>query len=132
MSTVSVKIFEHHKKADGTYNVKICVHHKSQRKYIDTSHYVVKKQLTAKMTIKDNFVNDLLYEQLKGYRKIISELGEKLSFFTVESLREFLRDKDSEVDYSKFCSLHIGQNEKARKKGTAHNISDRVASLKTA
>ena len=45
MATVSAKVFEHHKKADGTYNVKICVQHKRLRKYLDTTHFVVKKQL---------------------------------------------------------------------------------------
>lgn len=121
MATVSAKVFEHHKKADGTYNVKICVHHNNQRKYIDTVHYVVKKQLTAKMKIKDNFINDLIDEQLKGYRKIISELGEKLNFFNAESLKDYLRDKDADVDFIKFCSVHILQSEKDGKKGTAHN-----------
>jgi len=36
MANVSAKIYEHHKKVDGTYNVKICVYHKGKRKYIDT------------------------------------------------------------------------------------------------
>lgn len=66
MATVSAMVFEHHEKADGTYNVKICDHHNNQRKYIDTVHYVVKKQLNAKMKIKDIFINDLIDEQLKG------------------------------------------------------------------
>lgn len=26
MATVSAKVYEHHKKTDGTYNVKICYH----------------------------------------------------------------------------------------------------------
>ncbi|PYF68413.1 site-specific integrase [Pedobacter nutrimenti] len=121
MATVSAKVFEHHKKADGTYNVKICVHHNNQRKYIDTVHYVVKKQLTTKMKIKDIFINDLIDEQLKGYRKVISELGEKLNFFNAESLKDYLRDKDADVDFIKFCSEHIAQSEKDGKKGTAHN-----------
>lgn len=121
MATVSAKVFEHHKKADGTYNVKICVHHNNQRKYIDTVHYVVKKQLTTKMKIKDIFINDLIDEQLKGYRKVISELGEKLNFFSAESLKDYLRDKDADVDFIKFCSEHITQSEKDGKKGTAHN-----------
>ncbi|MFD2964334.1 MULTISPECIES: site-specific integrase [Olivibacter] len=121
MATVSAKVFEHHKKADGTYNVKICVHHNNQRKYIDTVHYVVKKQLTAKMKIKDNFVNNLIDEQLKGYRKVISELGEKLNFFNAESLTDYLREKDADVDFIKFCAVHIAQSEKDGKKGTAHN-----------
>ncbi|KAA8476260.1 integrase-like protein [Arcticibacter tournemirensis] len=121
MATVSAKVYEHHKKADGTYNVKICVHHKDQRKFIDTNHYVVKKQLTAKLKIKDNFVIDLIDDQLKGYRKIIGELGEKLNFFNAESLRDYLRDKDADVDFIKFCAVHIEQSEKDGRKGTAHN-----------
>ncbi|WGQ10790.1 site-specific integrase [Pedobacter gandavensis] len=119
MATVSAKVFEHHKKTDGTYNVKICVHHKSDRRYFDTVHYVVKKQLTAKMRIKDSFVNDLVDEQLKGYRKVISELGEKINFFTAESLREYLREKDADVDFIKFCQMHIEQLKKEHRIGTA-------------
>jgi integrase len=119
MATVSAKVFEHHKKTDGTYNVKICVHHKSDRRYFDTVHYVVKKQLTAKMKIKDSFVNDLVDEQLKGYRKVISELGEKINFFTAESLREYLREKDADVDFIKFCQMHIEQLKKENRIGTA-------------
>jgi integrase len=119
MATVSAKVFEHHKKTDGTYNVKICIHHKSDRRYLDTVHYVVKKQLTAKMKIKDSFINDLVDEQLKGYRKVISELGEKLNFFTAESLREYMRDKDADVDFIKFCQIHIEQLKKENRNGTA-------------
>ncbi len=70
MATISAKVFEHHK---------------SDRRYIDIVHYVVKKQLTAKMKINDSFVNDLIDDQLRGYRKVISELGERLNFFNVES-----------------------------------------------
>jgi hypothetical protein len=40
MATISAKVFKHHKKADGTYNVKICIYHKKERVYIDTVHYV--------------------------------------------------------------------------------------------
>jgi len=32
MATVSAKVYEHHKKADGTYNVKIRVYHKEEKK----------------------------------------------------------------------------------------------------
>lgn len=119
MATVSAKVYEHHKKADGTFNVKICVHHKNQRKFIDTNHYVVNKQLTAKFKIKDRFIIDLIDEQLRDYRKIISELSYKLDFFSAESLRDFLRDKDSEVDFLKFCKGFIEQLRMENRKGTA-------------
>ncbi len=45
MATVGIKIHKHHKKADGTYNVKIRIAHKGEKKYIDTPHFVVDKQL---------------------------------------------------------------------------------------
>jgi integrase len=122
MATVSAKVFEHHKKADGTYNVKICVHHNNQRKYIDTVHYVVKKQLTAKMKIKDTFINDLVDQQLKGYRKIISELGERLEFFTAENLKSYLCEIDADVDFIKFCAEHIAQTKKEGRTGTYQNF----------
>lgn len=70
---------------------------------MDTVHYLVKKQLTSKLTTKDDFINDLIYEQLKGYRKAISELGERIHFFDAESLAIFLRDKDS--DFINFCAF---------------------------
>jgi len=35
MATVSAKVYEHHKKVDGTYNVKICVYHKGKRRHIE-------------------------------------------------------------------------------------------------
>ena len=122
MATVSAKVFEHHKKTDGTYNVKISVHHKGQRKYIDTVHYVVKKQLTAKMKIKDNFVNDLVEQQLRGYRKIISELGERLTFFNAETLKNYLCEIDADVDFIKFCAEHIAQTKKEERLATAQNF----------
>jgi integrase len=121
MATVSAKVYEHHKKADGTYNVKICVHHKDQRKFIDTNHFVVSKQLTAKLKIKDRFITDLIDEQLRDYRKLISELGEKLDFFSAEALRDYLRDKDSEIDFLKFCNTYIEQLRKEKRNGTADN-----------
>ncbi|WP_239018536.1 hypothetical protein [Sphingobacterium corticibacterium] len=102
MATVSDKVFEHHKKADGTYNVKICIHHKDQRKYLDTNHYVVKKQLTKDYKVKDPFIADKVEQQLRDYRKMISELDDRLDYFTAESLRDYLRDKDEDVDFIKF------------------------------
>ena len=39
----------------GTCNVKICVHHERLRKYLDTTYFVVKKQLNRYLKIKDPF-----------------------------------------------------------------------------
>lgn len=123
MATVSAKIFEHHKKADGTYNVKIRVYHKGERKYIDTTHFVVRKQLTKDLKIKDPFVADIIEQQLRKYRNTISDLEAKLDHFSAEALRDFLRDMDEEVDFVKFCDEHIkGLKEVGRTK-SAENFN---------
>ncbi|MDM1048742.1 MULTISPECIES: site-specific integrase [Sphingobacterium] len=123
MATVSAKVFEHHKKADGTYNVKICVHHKNLRRYLDTNHYVVKKQLTKDYKIKDPFIADKVEQQLRDYRKMISELDDRLDYFTADSLRDYLRDKDEDIDFIKFCTQHIERLKKERRGGSAKNQS---------
>src|SRR5690606_6493043 len=121
MATVSAKVFEHHKKADGTYNVKICVQHKRLRKYLDTTHFVVRKQLTKDFKVKDPFIADKVEQQLRDYRKMISELDERLDYFTAESLRDYLRDKDEDIDFIKFCDQHIERLRKEKHTGTANN-----------
>ncbi|MCC2598308.1 site-specific integrase [Sphingobacterium sp. FBM7-1] len=121
MATVSAKVFEHHKKADGTYNVKICIHHKDQRKYLDTVHFVVRKQLTKSNKVKDPFIADKVEQQLRDYRKEISELDDRLDFFTAESLRDYLRDKNEDIDFIKFCQQHIEILKGEGRTGTANN-----------
>ena len=47
MATVSAKVYEHHK---------------NERKFIDTTHYVVKKQLTKDYKIKDLTLSDCRFK----------------------------------------------------------------------
>lgn len=102
MAIVSTKVFKHHQKSDGTFNVKICVYHRDKRKYLDTNHFVVRKQLTKDFKVKDPFVADKVKQQLRDYLKLISELYDRLDYFTAESLRDYLRDKDEDIDFIKF------------------------------
>lgn len=120
MATVSAKVYEHHKKADGTINVKIIVYHKNERKFIDTNHFVVSKQLTAELKIKDKFLLRIIDNTLDNYRETISQLGAKLDFFTCEALRDHLRDKDKEIDFIDFCESHIAQLRRENRNGTAN------------
>ncbi|AYL95357.1 tyrosine-type recombinase/integrase [Mucilaginibacter celer] len=121
MATVSAKVYEHHKKKDGTFNVKIIVYHQQDRKHIDTIHFVSKRQLTPDLEIKDKFLNKIIDDTLDDYRTTISNLGTKLDFFTCEELRDYLRDKDKEVDFIEFCTEHIRQERKDKRDGSANN-----------
>ena len=40
---------------------------------------------------------------------------------TTENLRDYLRDKDKDVDFIVFCDEHISQLRKVGRKGTANN-----------
>lgn len=51
-TTVSAKVYSHHEKADGTFNVKYVVYHKGDRKFIDSPHFVSKRQITKDLEIK--------------------------------------------------------------------------------
>jgi len=118
MATVSAKVFAHHQKLDGTFNVKVCLYHKRVRKYIDTVHYVSKRQLDGGYHIKDKFLNRIIESSLDKYREMISQLGPKLQFFSCEDLLKYLEEK--EIDFIKFCTDHIAQSRKENRNGTAN------------
>ena len=121
MANVSAKVYEHHKKVDGTYNVKIVVYHKEERRFIDTTHFVSKRQLTPDLEIKDKYLLKILDETLEDYRTTISELNGRLHSFSCEKLRDHLRDKDSDIDFIRFCADHINQLREDDRNGTANN-----------
>lgn len=52
-TTISAKVYSHHEKADGTFNVKYVVYRKVDRKFIDSTHFVSKRQIAKKFEIKD-------------------------------------------------------------------------------
>ena len=129
MATVDIKIFKHHKKADGTYNVKIRITHQREKKYLDTSHFVLERQLTSTLTVKDIFLIKLLNNLLDDYRCTISTLGEKIELFTAASLRDYLRDKNEAIDFIKFSSHHIKNLIKDGRIGSAKTLQTVVFSL---
>ena len=129
MATVETKIFKHHKKADGTYNIKIRVTQKREKKYLDTPHFVSDRQLTAKLAIKDVFLKKILNDLLDDYRTTISELGEKLDLFTAESLRDYLKVKNEPIDFIKFSETHIKALKEAERFGSGKTLQTVVLSL---
>ena len=107
MATVGAKIFEHHEKNDGTFNIKYIVYHKGERRHIDSPHFVSKRQLTKDFEIKDKLVLKWVDEQLDDYRMFISSLGTKLEFLTCEQLRDYVKASDREIDIVEFANDHI-------------------------
>jgi len=46
IATVCAKVFEHHRKADSTFNVKYIVYHNGTRKHIGSPHFVSNRLLS--------------------------------------------------------------------------------------
>lgn len=74
MAPFSIKVFKHHKKKDGTYNVKISITQQRKRAYIDTTHYVTERKLSKDYEVKDTIIlkdlyNTLTAEQLRAFIK---------------------------------------------------------------
>ena len=65
--------------------------------------------MDADFKIKDKFMIRILEDVLEDYRRVISSLEMRMDFFSCEDLRNYLRDKDGDIDFVKFCSGHIEQ-----------------------
>ncbi|MFD1256962.1 site-specific integrase [Mucilaginibacter terrae] len=121
MATVCAKVYEHHKKNDGSYNVKIRIFHKGEKKYLDTPFFLTAKQLTKGFEIKDVFVKKSVQTLVDNYRKEIHGLEDRLQLFSVEELKYFLEEKNEDIDFIKFCDKHIDQLRADKRMATAAN-----------
>ncbi len=121
MATVNAVVYDQFKREDGTFHVQIKVFHKDVRRFIETNQYVTARQLDANLKIKDKHILKSLDETLTDYRQTIDDLAPKLDFFTCDDLKAYLINKDKEVDFIVFCSLHIASLRKAKRDGTADN-----------
>jgi len=107
MATLSAKVYRHHKKADGTYNVKVCIHHNRKRVFMDTEHYVTDKKLDKNLKIKDTTVNRILYVLLDDYRDAISRLGAKVDQLTADDIKAYLLKRNEKVDIIAFVDVSV-------------------------
>lgn len=69
-TTFKAVVYAHHKKEDGTYNVKIRVTHNRQKRHISTNVFVTSKDLTRGLKIKNAAVNDQLKQLVEHYQQI--------------------------------------------------------------
>lgn len=129
MATVEAKVFAHHYKNDGTYNVKIRVFHKDKFRFIDTEHCVSKNQVKkhpenkTELIIKDPFINKLINAQLDDYRIAISSLGNRLKLFNSDELKNYLTKHDEDIDFIKFCNEYIKELKDGKKDKSAANFN---------
>ncbi|MBB5643991.1 hypothetical protein HDE70_000279 [Pedobacter cryoconitis] len=107
MVTISAKIFPHHLRKDGTFNVKICVCQKKEFKYFDTIHFVAPKQLTEDFKIKEKFILKIVESELLEYIPTISSIDGKLNSLSFQALKDYLENKGKAIDFISFSKEYI-------------------------
>lgn len=74
-TTFKAVVYKHHKKEDGTYNVKIRITHNRQKRHIPTNIFVTKDDLTRGFKIKSQNVLDNTKSIVEGYQQIAATIS---------------------------------------------------------
>lgn len=97
MATFKVVILPHHKKEDGTYNVKIRVTHNRKTRYIKTPYYIGgadvsrrKRNGKEEIKIKNQAVIDALDAVILDYRRRLVPHGLAVDTWDIDRFIEFL------------------------------------------
>lgn len=133
MATFKSLIQKHHKKADGTWNVKIRVTHNRQIKYLATPIYAKADDITRTFKLKKN-ITDKTDKIIDIYQDICADLGLRLKNMPMEELISELENeskpKVDSIDFFSFANEFIATMEQNGQTGTAKNYKCAIKALK--
>ena len=96
MATFKAEVYGHQKKQDGTYNIKIRVTQNKQKRYLATTWYVTKDDLTRSLKLKNQRYIDLCEELIKKYRSRCDSVGERLKYMSVDDVVDLITSDQNE------------------------------------
>lgn len=106
MATFKFTVFKERMRADRTWNVFIRFTHERKTRYIATTMYVSKKDLTPSFKIKNQSVIDKCEDLIREYRKRIASLNLELNDMDIDSIVEELKrrkDENKGIDFVAFA-----------------------------
>lgn len=106
MATFKAVIKKGNKRADGTWNVVIRFTHNSKVRFIPTTMYVTKKDITSSFKIKNANVLDRCNELIKTYRDRVNELNLEFNDIDIDTITAYIQQKRDKrgvsfTDYAK-------------------------------
>ncbi len=113
MATFKAEVYAHQKKQDGTWNIKIRVTHNQKKRYLSTTWYVTREDLTRTLKIKNQKYIDYTDTLIKKYRSICDRQGEKLKGMTVDEVVSLITSSEQDpvgsfdLDIVSFARSHI-------------------------
>jgi integrase len=124
MATIKEVVLKHHKKEDGTYNIKYRLTHNRKITYINTNHFAGEKQLKKDLTVKDKFLLSVISTDIARYRMKLLELDSLLIHFDVKQLANRLiqQEENPVIDIIAFAKQYVSELIEEGRKGTAYPI----------
>lgn len=112
MATFKAVIKKGNKRADGTWNVVIRFTHNSKVRFIPTTMYVTKKDITASFKIKNANILDRCNDIIKEYRSRLSELNLEFNDIDIDAIVLYIRQKKENkgVSFTEFASRWIKES----------------------
>ena len=112
MATFKAVIKKGNKRADGTWNVVIRFTHNSKVRFIPTTMYVTKKDITASFKIKNANILDRCNDIIKEYRSRLSELSLEFNDIDIDTIVSYIRQKKENkgVSFTRFAAKWIEES----------------------
>jgi integrase len=131
MATIKEVVLKHHKKEDGTYNIKYRLTHNRKITYINTNYFAGEKQLKKDFTVKDKFLLSAISTEIAKYRMRLLELDSLLIHLEVKELANRLTQTEENfvIDIIAFGRQYLNELLEQGRKGTAHPILTVINSL---
>jgi integrase len=131
MATIKEVVLKHHKKEDGTYNIKYRLTHNRKVTYINTNYFVGETQLKKDLTIKDKFLLSVISTDIAKYRVKLIELDSLLTFLDVKELANQITntEESSIINFIEFGRQHVNELKAQGRKGTAYPLLTVINSL---
>ena len=112
MATFKAMIKKGNKKADGTWNVVIRFTHKTKVRFIPTTIYITKKDITASFKIKNANILDRCNDIIKEYRNRLSELSLEFNDIDIDTIVSYIRQKKENkgISFTRFAAKWIEES----------------------
>lgn len=107
-TTFKAVVYAHHKKEDGTYNVKIRVTHNRLKRHISTNIFVTAKDLTRGLKIKNAAIADQLKKQVEQLQQISATIPQvRARAMSVDEVMSYIDNYEKQhgtyrLDFIKF------------------------------
>lgn len=124
MTTFKAEVYEHQKRKDGTWNVKIRVTHNRSKRYLSTPYYVTRDDVTRAFKLKNQYYIDECNKIISSYRSIVDSLGMASKDLSIDRIIDYINRKTNTEDFD-LDIVEYGRNvsDQLRNEGRRGNAS---------